>query len=43
MTLEMEKWILQADSNEIQKIIQECFENSYSSKLENQEEIGKFS
>jgi hypothetical protein len=36
-----EKGNITTDTNEIQKIIREYFENTYSNKLENLEEMGK--
>jgi hypothetical protein len=38
----MKKRIFTTDTNEIQKIIQEYFENPYSNKLESEEEIYEF-
>jgi hypothetical protein len=37
-----EKWNVTTDVNEIQRIIREYFENLYSNKLENLEEMDKY-
>jgi hypothetical protein len=37
-----EQWDIQTNTNEIQRIISEYFENLYSSKLENLDEMDKF-
>jgi hypothetical protein len=36
-----EKWDITTNTKEIQRIIREYFENLYSSKLKNQDEIDK--
>jgi hypothetical protein len=37
-----EKWEITTNTKEIQEIIRNYFENLYSNKLENLEEMGKF-